>query len=126
MWRSLMAAALVLGFIPAAPVVGSAAAAEVSVGIIGAGIGGSATALFLREALAGQGVDAAVHVYEKTAASCGRVTSVTLPRTGLAPEAGGAILHRANKYMSQFAADLGLAQTRGGYEVGRCRRGTYR
>ena len=88
-----------------------------SIGIVGAGIGGSATANFLRDALAAAGRQGEVHVYEKSDRACGRVTTTQLPG-GLSPEAGAAVIHRKNLHMVRFAKALGLERGPPGYNDG--------
>ena len=71
------------------------------VAVIGYGVGGTATAYFLRELL---GVSVELHVF-----SDGKVGG----RTGVVEiagerfEAGGAIIHKNNRYMNALSAKLG-------------------
>lgn len=88
-----------------------------SIGIVGAGIGGSATATFLRDALAAAGRQGEVHVYEKSDRACGRVATTRLPG-GLSPEAGAAVIHQKNLHMVRFAEALGLERGPPGYNDG--------
>ena len=75
------------------------------VAVIGYGVGGTATAYFLRELL---GASVELHVF-----SDGKVGG----RTGIVEiagerfEAGGAIIHKKNRYMSALSARLGESKT---------------
>jgi len=72
------------------------------VAVIGGGIGGTATALFLREEL-GEEVD--IVVYEKDRIG-GRLATVEMG--GRHYESGGSIIHPRNRYMANLTNSLGL------------------
>ena len=73
------------------------------IAIIGSGIGGSATAHFLREIL---GENAQISVFEKANRVGGRLATVDF--AGDTFESGGSIIHSKNLYMKQFVELLGL------------------
>ena len=72
------------------------------IAIIGSGIGGSATAHFLREIL---GANAQISVFEKANRVGGRLA--TLDFAGDTFESGGSIIHPRNLYMKKFVDILG-------------------
>ncbi|EDO41014.1 predicted protein, partial [Nematostella vectensis] len=74
----------------------------VRVAIIGAGIGGSASAFFTRELL---GSSAEIDVYEASNRVGGRLDTVEV--AGQRFEAGGSIIHSANQHMQSFVSELG-------------------
>ena len=71
------------------------------VAVIGYGVGGTATAYFLREIL---GASVELHVFSDGKIG-GRTGTVEI--AGERFEAGGAILHKKNRYISAFSAKLG-------------------
>eukprot|EP00051_Salpingoeca_urceolata_P007253 m.95967 g.95967 ORF g.95967 m.95967 type:complete len:517 (-) comp15175_c0_seq1:1361-2911(-) len=77
------------------------------VAVVGAGIGGAATAWFAREELP---EGATIDVYERDQRVGGRAESIELE--GEVHEAGGSVVHVKNEYMVAFAKALNL--TRGG------------
>jgi prenylcysteine oxidase/farnesylcysteine lyase len=76
------------------------------VAIIGSGIGGSATAHFVREIL---GENAQISVFEKANRVGGRLA--TLDFAGHTFESGGCIIHPKNLYMKRFVELLGTTFT---------------
>ncbi|XP_045176896.2 prenylcysteine oxidase 1-like [Mercenaria mercenaria] len=74
------------------------------VGIVGAGIGGTSAAYFLRELF---GDDVEIDIFEKQHVG-GRLTPVTI--SGHNYNAGGTIIHPANLYMINFTDILGLTR----------------
>lgn len=74
------------------------------VGIVGAGIGGTSAAYFLRE-LFGDNVE--IDIFEKQHVG-GRITPVTI--SGNNYNAGGTIIHPSNLYMVNFTDLLGLGR----------------
>lgn len=73
------------------------------IAIIGAGMAGCATAWFLRQAL---GDTLILDIYEKNDRVGGRAAIIDMD--GVAMEAGGAIIHETNRYLSGFIDLLGL------------------
>ncbi|NXS28270.1 PCYOX oxidase, partial [Pomatostomus ruficeps] len=73
------------------------------IAVVGGGIGGSATAYFLRQKF-GRSVE--LHVLEKAAVG-GRLD--TLDVEGAAYEAGGSVIHPLNLHMKHFVKELGLS-----------------
>ncbi|XP_072923791.1 prenylcysteine oxidase 1-like [Hemitrygon akajei] len=72
------------------------------IAIIGAGVGGSSSAYFLRQKF---GHDVEIDVYEKGAIG-GRLATITV--NGQHYEIGGSVLHPLNLYMQEFVKQLGL------------------
>ncbi|XP_074659996.1 prenylcysteine oxidase 1-like [Tubulanus polymorphus] len=72
------------------------------IAIIGAGVGGTSAAVFLRE-LFGEG--ARVDIYEEDRVG-GRASEITL--NGYRHESGGTIIHPRNQYFVNFTKSLGL------------------
>ncbi|RXM95323.1 Prenylcysteine oxidase-like [Acipenser ruthenus] len=70
--------------------------------VIGAGIGGTATAHFLRQHF---GQDVEIHVYEKGKVG-GRLATVTVNNQEY--ESGGSVIHSLNLHMQDFVKLLGL------------------
>ncbi|XP_026570904.1 prenylcysteine oxidase 1 [Pseudonaja textilis] len=77
------------------------------IGVIGAGIGGSSAAYFLRQKF---GREARIDVFERGAVG-GRLATVQLE--GRDFEAGGAVLHPLNLHMKHFVKELGLSVPQG-------------
>ncbi|XP_061658536.1 prenylcysteine oxidase-like isoform X2 [Syngnathoides biaculeatus] len=77
------------------------------IAVVGAGIGGSAAAHFLRRHF---GADVQLDVYEKGEVG-GRLSTVTVNRERY--ESGGAVLHSLNLHMRDFVEQLGLKYRRG-------------
>ncbi|XP_077360833.1 prenylcysteine oxidase 1-like [Festucalex cinctus] len=77
------------------------------IAVVGAGIGGSATAHFLRQHF---GPEVQLDVYEKGEVG-GRLATVTVNRNEY--ESGGSIIHALNLHMHDFVQQLGLKQRRG-------------
>ncbi|NWS36828.1 PCYOX oxidase, partial [Polioptila caerulea] len=75
--------------------------------VVGGGIGGSATAYFLRQKF---GRSVQLHVLEKAAVG-GRLD--TLDVEGAAYEAGGSVIHPLNLHMKHFVKELGLSVNSG-------------
>uniref|UniRef100_A0A8C3RGB0 Prenylcysteine oxidase 1 n=1 Tax=Cyanoderma ruficeps TaxID=181631 RepID=A0A8C3RGB0_9PASS len=75
------------------------------IAVVGGGIGGSASAYFLRQKF-GPGVQ--LHVLEKEALG-GRLHTVDME--GAAYEAGGTVIHPLNLHMKHFVKELGLSVT---------------
>lgn len=67
------------------------------VAVIGTGIGGSSSAYFIRKLL---GRDASIDVFEKATKVGGRIAVVEIENNMF--EAGGAVIHDSNKYMTEF------------------------
>ncbi|XP_051903028.1 prenylcysteine oxidase-like [Hippocampus zosterae] len=76
------------------------------IAVVGAGIGGSATARFLRQHF---GPDVQLDVYEKGEVG-GRLATVTVNRNRY--ESGASIIHALNLHMHDFVKQLGLKQRR--------------
>ena len=76
------------------------------IAIIGSGIGGSATAHFVREIL---GDNAQISVFEKADRIGGRLATVDF--AGDTFESGGSIIHPKNLYMRKFVELLGMVYT---------------
>ena len=74
------------------------------IAIIGSGIGGSATAHFVREIF---GENAQISVFEKADRMGGRLATVDF--AGETFEAGGSIIHPKNLYMKKFVELLGIS-----------------
>ncbi|XP_063166997.1 prenylcysteine oxidase 1 [Candoia aspera] len=74
------------------------------IGVIGAGIGGTSAAYFLRQKF---GKDVQIHVFERGAVG-GRLATVRLE--GKDYEAGGSIIHPLNLHMKHFVKELGLSE----------------
>ena len=72
------------------------------IAIVGGGIGGSSAAYFARQVF---GSSSSIDVFEKTNRVGGRLATVEIG--GHWYEAGGSIIHPANKYMDSFVKDLG-------------------
>lgn len=72
------------------------------IAVIGAGIGGTATAHFLRQHF---GQDVEIHVYEKGKVG-GRLATVTVNNQEY--ESGGSVIHSLNLHMQDFVKLLGL------------------
>ncbi|XP_053125094.1 prenylcysteine oxidase 1 [Hemicordylus capensis] len=77
------------------------------IGVIGAGIGGTSAAYFLRQKF---GKDVLIHVFEKGDVG-GRLATINME--GKDYEAGGSIIHPLNLHMKHFAKDLGLSALHG-------------
>ncbi|XP_061606902.1 prenylcysteine oxidase-like isoform X1 [Phyllopteryx taeniolatus] len=77
------------------------------IAVVGAGIGGSAAAHFLRQHF---GADVQLDVYEKGEVG-GRLATVTVNRDRY--ESGGAVVHSLNLHMRDFVKQLGLKYRRG-------------
>ncbi|XP_066495505.1 prenylcysteine oxidase 1-like [Tiliqua scincoides] len=77
------------------------------IGVIGAGIGGTAAAYFLRQRF---GKDVLIDVFERGEVG-GRLATLNLE--GQDYEAGGSILHPLNLHMKHFVKDLGLSTPQG-------------
>ncbi|XP_077596577.1 prenylcysteine oxidase 1-like [Stigmatopora nigra] len=77
------------------------------IAVVGAGIGGSATAHFLRQHF---GPEVQLDVYEKGQVG-GRLATVTVNNNQY--EAGGSVVHALNMHMQDFVKQLGLAYRRG-------------
>uniref|UniRef100_J3S9B1 Prenylcysteine oxidase 1 n=1 Tax=Crotalus adamanteus TaxID=8729 RepID=J3S9B1_CROAD len=73
------------------------------IGVIGAGIGGTSAAYFLRQKF---GPEVRIDVFERGEVG-GRLATVRLE--GRDYEAGGAVLHPLNLHMKQFVKELGLS-----------------
>lgn len=73
--------------------------------MVGAGIGGSATAHFLRQHF---GPEVQVDVYEKGEVG-GRLATVTVNHNDY--ESGGSIIHSLNLHMQEFVKQLGKCIT---------------
>lgn len=73
--------------------------------MIGAGIGGTATAHFLRQHF---GQDVEIHVYEKGKVG-GRLATVTVNNQEY--ESGGSVIHSLNLHMQDFVKLLGNSNT---------------
>ncbi|XP_042328017.1 prenylcysteine oxidase 1 [Sceloporus undulatus] len=80
------------------------------IGVIGAGIGGTSAAYFLRQKF---GKDVAIDVFERGEVG-GRLATVNME--GRYYEAGGAVIHPLNLHMKHFVKELGLSvpQSRNG------------
>lgn len=76
------------------------------IAVVGAGIGGSATAHFLRQHF---GPEVQVDVFEKGAVG-GRLATVTVNHNDY--ESGGSIIHSLNLHMQEFVKQLGLKYRR--------------
>uniref|UniRef100_A0A3P9MHC4 Prenylcysteine oxidase 1 like n=1 Tax=Oryzias latipes TaxID=8090 RepID=A0A3P9MHC4_ORYLA len=76
------------------------------IAVVGAGIGGSATAHFLRQHF---GPEVQVDVYEKGEVG-GRLATVTVNHNDY--ESGGSIIHSLNLHMQEFVKQLGLKYRR--------------
>ena len=74
------------------------------IAIIGSGIGGSATAHFVREIF---GENAQISVFEKADRMGGRLATVDF--VGETFESGGSIIHPKNLYMKKFVKLLGIS-----------------
>ncbi|GBG71246.1 hypothetical protein CBR_g8549 [Chara braunii] len=85
---------------------------KLKIAIIGSGISGTSTAYFLSNGGkddGGGGDLYEIHVYERSAMVGGRVAMVNLSSYGgHVFESGASIIHIKNRYMKQFAAELGL------------------
>ncbi|KAJ6653130.1 hypothetical protein lerEdw1_010092 [Lerista edwardsae] len=109
----VLAALLALLLLPAAVRGGGAPGAEellyppARIGVIGAGIGGTAAAYFLREKF---GRDVLIDVIERGEVG-GRLATLNLE--GRDYEAGGSIIHPLNLHMKHFVKDLGLSTPQG-------------
>ncbi|XP_069754924.1 prenylcysteine oxidase-like [Narcine bancroftii] len=77
------------------------------IAIIGAGIGGSSTAYFLRQKF---GHNVGIDVYEKGTIG-GRLATVTV--NGQEYEIGGSVIHPLNLHMQEFVKQLGLKHRKG-------------
>ncbi|OWK10757.1 PCYOX1, partial [Cervus elaphus hippelaphus] len=71
--------------------------------VIGAGIGGTSAAYYLRQKF---GKDVKIHVFEKGKVG-GRLA--TLNVEGQEFESGGSVIHPLNLHMKRFVKDLGLS-----------------
>ncbi|KAB7494584.1 Prenylcysteine oxidase [Armadillidium nasatum] len=80
---------------------------EIKVGIIGGGIGGTATAAFLKEAFQD---DILLHIFEPNKVG-GRLS--TSQNFDDEYETGGSIIHPQNEYMNYFVHVLGLKKSHG-------------
>ncbi|KAF6105406.1 prenylcysteine oxidase 1 [Phyllostomus discolor] len=80
------------------------------IAIIGAGIGGTSAAYYLRQKF---GKDVKIDVYERGEVG-GRLATLTVQ--GQEYEAGGSVIHPLNLHMKRFVKDLGLStvQSSGG------------
>ena len=76
--------------------------AKANIAIIGAGIGGSSAAHFIRQLF---GPEATIDVYEASDRIGGRLSTVEI--AGKRFESGGSIIHKSNKYMADFVEYLG-------------------
>ena len=74
---------------------------QLRVAVVGAGVGGSSAAYFLRQ-LCGDQLD--LHVFEKAVIG-GRTDVIQFDGHGY--ESGGAVFHSSNKYMVDFAQRFG-------------------
>lgn len=72
--------------------------------IVGAGIGGAATAAFLREL----DPDVPIAVFERGGEIGGRIRTVKIKKPDLNVELGAAVFHDDNRYVVKFAHELGL------------------
>lgn len=79
-------------------------------GIIGGGIGGTATAYFLRRLYK---QDISLHLYEPEKIGGRLLTSSNFDRKY---EVGGAIIHPDNYYMNNFIKELGKSSTYSKYK----------
>ncbi|XP_051870658.1 prenylcysteine oxidase-like [Pristis pectinata] len=77
------------------------------IAIIGAGVGGSSAAYFLRQKF---GHNVGIYVYEKGAIG-GRLATVTV--NGQQYEIGGSVIHPLNLHMQEFVKQLGLKHRKG-------------
>ncbi|RMX61282.1 hypothetical protein pdam_00007363 [Pocillopora damicornis] len=77
--------------------------AKPNIAIIGAGIGGSSAAHFIRQLF---GPEATIDVYEASDRIGGRLSTVEI--AGKRFESGGSIIHKSNKYMADFVEYLEL------------------
>jgi len=77
--------------------------APLRVAIVGSGVGGCATAHFLRKDL---GPEVEISVFEQNDRVGGRVDTVEVD--GHEYEAGGSIIHSRNEYMKEFTKEVGL------------------
>ncbi|NXC47246.1 PCYOX oxidase, partial [Penelope pileata] len=78
--------------------------APAKIAVIGGGIGGTATAYFLRQKF---GRSVRIEVLEREEALGGRLATVEAEGEGY--EAGGSVLHPLNLHMKHFAKELGLS-----------------
>nr|KAF6329172.1 prenylcysteine oxidase 1 [Pipistrellus kuhlii] len=80
------------------------------IAIIGAGIGGTSAAYYLRQKF---GKDVKIDLFERGEVG-GRLATITLQ--GQEYEAGGSVIHPLNLHMKRFVKDLGLStlQSSGG------------
>ncbi|XP_054611174.1 prenylcysteine oxidase-like isoform X3 [Dunckerocampus dactyliophorus] len=102
--RSLLAALIALCSAAASAHVDGAPPSKIAV--VGAGIGGSATAHFLRQHF---GPEVQVDVYEKGEVG-GRLATVTVNQHDY--ESGGSVIHSLNLHMQDFVKQLGLKYRR--------------
>ncbi|XP_062817063.1 prenylcysteine oxidase 1-like [Anolis carolinensis] len=77
------------------------------IGVIGAGIGGSSAAYFLRQKF---GKDVPIDVFERGQVG-GRLATIDLEGKGY--EAGGTVIHPLNLHMKHFVKELGLSVVQG-------------
>nr|XP_016854706.1 PREDICTED: prenylcysteine oxidase 1 [Anolis carolinensis] len=77
------------------------------IGVIGAGIGGSSAAYFLRQKF---GKDVSIDVFERGQVG-GRLATIDLEGKGY--EAGGSVIHPLNLHMKHFVQELGLSVPKG-------------
>ncbi|XP_060643554.2 prenylcysteine oxidase 1 [Anolis sagrei] len=77
------------------------------IGVIGAGIGGTSAAYFLRQKF---GKDVSIDVFERGDVG-GRLATIDLE--GRLYEAGGAVIHPLNLHMKHFVQELGLSVPKG-------------
>ncbi|XP_065196320.1 prenylcysteine oxidase 1-like [Sycon ciliatum] len=86
------------------------AAAPIRLAIVGAGIGGSATAYYVRQeldkVLKGSGAAVDIHVYDQSDRVCGRLRSMVIG--GQSFEVGAAVAHPKNQYISDLTYAVGL------------------
>ncbi|XP_067326816.1 prenylcysteine oxidase 1-like [Anolis sagrei] len=77
------------------------------IGVIGAGIGGTSAAYFLRQKF---GKDVPIDVFERGEVG-GRLATIDLEGKGY--EAGGTVIHPLNLHMKHFVKELGLSVVQG-------------
>ena len=83
----------------------------IRVAIVGAGIGGSAAAYYLRQELAklDRNADVKIDVYESSDRTCGRMMAMDVE--GQRYEVGAAVAHPKNQYMAELLAAAGDYKT---------------